>query len=180
VVRKKEEVSPPVKQKKKRISRKPPARGARVALKPGDVPLLRAEEYYKAIENRKGVGAPGWIPTKEIAAEIERLASMGMLLKNIAQGVGVSYDTWCIKRREYPELQESIDRGYKIHETRHLRALDNVAENGAPGAVQASIFKLKASHKYRDNDAAEDKDGNTRTPESIAKTILAAIRRLTE
>ena len=80
----------------------------------------------------------------------------------------------------YPEIAQAVRDGYKIHEMKHLRNLDDISDRKEGGAVQAAIFKLKATHLYMDKPELlipksadeEQKDTDERVVDTISSAIL--------
>ena len=97
---------------------------------------------------------PAWIPTPERIIEVEKLASRGLTKEQIADCLGIHYDTLNEKSKAYPEFAEAIKRG-------QASGIDQVAnslfENAMKGNVTAQIFFMKARAKWSDG-SNDDKE----------------------
>jgi hypothetical protein len=99
------------------------------------------------------VGRPPWIPSDENIKQVHKYASLGLTQQQIADCLGISINTYCEKKHEFPEFNEAIKRGMS-------KGIANVAEslveNATTGNVSAQIFYLKARAKWSDNAAIDD------------------------
>jgi hypothetical protein len=85
-------------------------------------------------------GRPSYTPTPEIIAQVEKLASQGLTLEQIAYVLGICTDTLCVKKNEYPELSEAIKRG----KAKGIAQITNkLHEKALEGDNTAMIFYLK-------------------------------------
>jgi len=117
---------------------------------------------------------------KEDIEKIKEMASHGMIQQNIASYFKATVPQWVSYKIMYPEIAQAVRDGYKIHEMRHLRNLDDISDKKEGGAVQAAIFKLKATHLYMDKPellipksaAEEQKDTDERVVDTISNAIL--------
>jgi len=99
-------------------------------------------------------GRPPWIPGKEAIEKVEEYASLGLTKEQIANCLGISYQTFNEKTKEYQEFSDAVKRGQD-------KGIAKVAEkliiNVNLGNVPAQIFYLKARAKWSDNDSADVK-----------------------
>lgn len=123
-------------------------------------------------------GRPKWIPTQEDFDNIESLASSGLTKQQIADALGICYDTLNEKSKEYSQFSGALKRG-------EAKGIANVAQNLIKnvenGNVTAQIFYLKCKAGWKETSVNEitGKDGgpveveNLSRPEKIEK--IAAI-----
>lgn len=86
--------------------------------------------------------------------EVERLASLGLTLEEIATGLGCSYETLNNRSKENTDIKEAIKRG-RLKSAEHV--VNKLMEQIDQGNVTATIFYLKAKCGWRDKDAIEVK-----------------------
>jgi len=110
-------------------------------------------------------GRPPWIPTKKILEEVESYAALGLTKEQIANCLGISYQTLNEKSKEYSEFAEAIKRGLDKGIARMANLLIKHAE---AGSVPSVIFFLKARAKWSDQNKDEDNDG---TKDLMSKLI---------
>ncbi len=97
-------------------------------------------------------GRPAWIPTKEILDKAEEYGELGMTKQQIADALGIAYQTLNEKTKEFEDFSEAIKRG-------QAKGIANVAsmlkESVDNGSVPAQIFYLKARAKWSDQNLEE-------------------------
>ena len=98
-------------------------------------------------ESKRGPGQPPWIPTKEIIEQVESYAALGLTKEQIADCLGISYQTLNEKTKEYADFSEAIKRGQSKGIARMANLLTKSADGGS---VPAQIFYLKARAKWSD------------------------------
>ena len=91
---------------------------------------------------------PGWIPTPERLEQVESYAALGLNKQQIADCLGIHYDTLNEKNKAYPEFSEALSRGQSKGIARMTNLLLKHAEAGNSSSV---IFYLKARAKWSDN-----------------------------
>lgn len=161
-----------VKEAKKQIITRPKPDGQKQkprAVSPKGKPLQRREEYLKG-----KVGAPAWVPTEGTLKEVERLAALGFHQKHIAPGIGISIETWCVKKKEYPQLAEAFERGKNKNLEGNLGCLERAQKSNNYGAA---IFMMRSSHGYQE-EPKEDLQNDGRDKEAVAERIREALRRI--
>ena len=107
---------------------------------------------------------------------IVQMAREGVKQSDIAQALGVSYQTFQRMRDEHEEVVNALRAGRTIEEDRLVGSLFTLAMKGN---VTAAIFLLKARHSYNDRggDAAEPRVNvqitlpGARSVEDYARTI---------
>lgn len=104
------------------------------------------------MSSERGRGKPPWIPTPEIMAEVEKLASRGMTKQQIADCLDISYQTLNEKSKEYDDFAEAIKRG-KAKGISHVT--NKLLENVDNANVTAQIFYLKCQAKWQEKDAMD-------------------------
>lgn len=122
---------------------------------------------------------------KDDIGKIKEMASRGMLQQNIASYFKASPHQWLHYKIMYPEIAEAMREGYKLHEMKHLTNLDDISDKKEGGAVQAAIFKLKATHLYMDKPELlipksveeEKKETDERVVDVISSAILGITKK---
>ena len=98
------------------------------------------------LKKRKG-GRPAFAVTPEIIAKVESLAARGMTSEQIADCLGISYQTLNEKSKIYAEFSDAIKQG-------KAKGIANVTaallKNVGTGNVAAQIFYLKCQAKWRE------------------------------
>lgn len=85
-------------------------------------------------------GRPPYVPTPEIIEQVEKLASQGLTLEQIAHVLGISYDTLNRRSKELSEFSEAIKRG----KAKGIAQITNkLHEKALEGDNTAMIFYLK-------------------------------------
>lgn len=87
------------------------------------------------------VGRPRWTPDKEAIEKVEALAAHGLTREQIADCLGISYQTLNEKCKEYSEFSDAFIKGKAKGIAQVTQAL---LKNVAKGNVTAQIFFLKA------------------------------------
>jgi len=82
-------------------------------------------------------------------AEVERLAGEGLAGYQVAQGLGVSYDTLARRIADTAEIAEALKRGQQAAIGKVESALYESAVKGNLGA-QVFFLKNRASDRWRD------------------------------
>jgi alpha-glucuronidase len=108
---------------------------------------------------RRKPGHPPIELTEEDIQKIESLAAKGLVQTEIAEALGICYDTFLQKKREYPQMIDAIKKG----RAKGIAAVSNALFNNAVQGnnVAAQIFYLKARAQWKDNQSVEltGKDG---------------------
>lgn len=108
---------------------------------------------------------------KEIdLAEVERLASIGLTMEQIAHNLGIATSTLYVRKNESPEFSEAIKRG----QAKGIEAVANkVFENAMAGNVPSALFYLKARAGWRDT-PLPDAESESDAPESVSLNVKDA------
>src|SRR5689334_20162178 len=99
------------------------------------------------------MGRPEWIPTPERLEKVKHYASIGLTKQQIADALGIHYDTLNEKSKHYPEFSEAIKLG-QAKGIAHVA--DKLTDNVNLGNVTAQIFFLKARANWSDNSALQE------------------------
>ncbi len=86
------------------------------------------------------MGRPKWIPTPEICAEANDLASKGLTVSQICDCLNISETTFYERQQEYAEFADAIKKGRSIGMQVITNALFEKAKSGDNTAM---IFYLK-------------------------------------
>jgi DNA-binding XRE family transcriptional regulator len=103
-------------------------------------------------EIKNPVGRPAWTPTKKEIDDAEAYASRGLTKEQIAECLGIHYDTLNEKSKLYPEFSDAIKRG-KAKGIAHVAS--NLMKNIENGSVPAQIFWLKVNAKWKETEVVE-------------------------
>jgi len=83
-----------------------------------------------------------WKPTEEILAQIEQYASQGLTQEQIAYNVGITPQTFSLKKHDFPELDSAIKKG----KAQGMQIVTNkLFEKIKGGNLIAMIFFLKCN-----------------------------------
>jgi DNA-binding XRE family transcriptional regulator len=115
------------------------------------------------------MGRPAWVPTAEAIEKVEGYAALGLTKEQIANCLGISYQTLNEKSKEYPEFAEAIKTGLDKGIARMANLLIKHAE---AGSVPSVIFFLKARAKWSDQNLDE--------VEKTIKNELDAVREMVQ
>lgn len=105
-------------------------------------------------QETRPVGRPKWIPTPEILTRIENYKKRGITEYSIANLVGCSPATFAIRKREFPELVEALQRGESAGADEITAKLWEIAMNDKHRS-QASILMFLAKSKYGFSDSVQ-------------------------
>ncbi len=94
-------------------------------------------------------GRPPFEITDEVLADVERMASLGLVHEQIAHNLGIHVGTLYEKKKEYSEFSEAIKRGKALGLDKVANALFNNATES--NNTSAQIFYLKARGGWNDN-----------------------------
>jgi len=95
--------------------------------------------------------AKKWIPTKEILEQLEHWASEGMTEGSMAKAVGLKPNTFSLKKRDFPEMGEAINRGKQDDEALCMNRLRMLAfDDKFRGNLTALIFYGKVRFGWND------------------------------
>lgn len=109
-------------------------------------------------------GRPKFIPTPEICAKAEKLASRGLTVEQIARSLGVSETTVYDRQAEYPDFMKAIKDG----RAKGLAAVSNALyEKAVAGDNTAMIFYLK----NRDRESWGDRPEGGNSADDAAKAL---------
>lgn len=104
--------------------------------------------------------AAKWIPTKEMLDNIYDMALRGVTQESIARIVGLAPTTFSSKRKEFPELDETIRKAQSAGEEEVVGYLWNIIRDPKHKShFPALLFYLKTKHRWRETDAQEEKPG---------------------
>lgn len=98
------------------------------------------------------VGKPPWIPSQEDIKKAEEYATLGLTKLQIANCLGISYQTLNEKTKEYEDFADAVKRG---QDKGIAMVAAKLVNNVNLGNVSAQIFYLKARAKWSDNDSAD-------------------------
>jgi|SRR6478736_5967279 len=115
------------------------------------------------------MGRPEWIPTPETLEKVEGYAALGLTKEQIASCLGISYQTFNEKTKEYSEFSDAVKRGLDKGIARMANLLIKHAEGGN---VPSVIFFLKARAKWSDQNIEE--------VEKAIKNELNAVREMVQ
>ena len=102
--------------------------------------------------------------------EVERLASFGLTLDQVALALGIAQSTLYAKKAENTEFSEAIKRG----QAKGIHAVANkLFDNAMGGNVTAQLFYLKARAQWRDTPPPE-KESDTDTPSGVDVSVKDA------
>ena len=87
-------------------------------------------------------------PPADAAEVVLKLASKGISEINIARALGVTYKTWALWRKAYPDIEEARKIGRGIE---HDQLFDTLFSKAKGGNITACIFLLKTRHGYIEN-----------------------------
>lgn len=93
---------------------------------------------------------PTWTPSQTDLEKIERWTSEGMTETSIAAAFGITRRTFWKKKKDHPEIQESIDNGKTKDEQLCVNRLREFAFSDNKNALSALIFYMKARHNWDD------------------------------
>lgn len=100
--------------------------------------------------------------------EVERLASLGLTMEQIAASLGISRTTLQTRKRESEQFAQAIEKG-------QAKGISEVANalwcNATGGNVTAQIFFLKARAKWKDRHEGEPEDGDEAQPVSVTVEV---------
>lgn len=115
------------------------------------------------------MGRPAWIPTPEIMEQVESYASRGLTKEQVADCLGISYQTLNEKTKEYSEFAEALKKG-RSKGIAHVANM--LIKNAELGNASAQIFFLKAVAKWSDQNIEE--------AEKAIKNELNAVREMVQ
>lgn len=115
------------------------------------------------------MGRPAWEPTPHRLEQVESYAALGLTKEQIADCLGICYDTLNEKQKAYPEFSEALKRGLSKGIARAAQLLIKHAESGS---VPSVIFFLKARAKWSDQNLEE--------VEKTIKNELDAVREMVQ
>lgn len=115
--------------------------------------LAQQEQQPKKKTTRKA-GKPPWIPTAATLTDVEKYASLGLKLEQIASCIGIHVATLCKKKNQYDELNEAIKKG-------KAKAIAAAARTVVEAAtidknLTAAIFFLKCHGGWREKEAEKE------------------------
>jgi hypothetical protein len=110
------------------------------------------------------MGRPAWIPDQDAIEKVESLAARGMTKEQIADCLGIHYDTLNEKCKTYAEFSDAIKRGT-------AKGIANVTaalmRNVSKDNVTAQIFYLKCKGDWK-----EAKDGLDTEDKSLMQKLI--------
>ena len=103
--------------------------------------------------------------------EVQKLASRGLSLEQIAAALGFSVKTLARKRAEMSELSEAIEKG----RAQGINTIANALfENAEKGNVTAQIFFLKARAQWKDKHEESLDDSEDPAPVKVEVMVRDA------
>lgn len=103
--------------------------------------------------------------------EVERLASLGLSMEQIAASMGLGTRTLERRKAELAEVAEAIKRG----QAQGIGTIANcLFENAKGGNVTAQIFFLKARAQWKDKHEADDGQDGEAQPVKVEVTVRDA------
>ncbi len=114
------------------------------------------------------VGRPKWIPPK--IDDVEALATRGLTEKQIAEALGVCYDTLNERKKEFPEFSAAIKRG----KAKGIGVIaSKLYQSAVKGSLGAQIFFLKCQGGWKETNVHElqGKDGKE-LPAPMATVVV--------
>jgi hypothetical protein len=119
------------------------------------------------------MGRPPWIPTKEILEQVETYASRGLTKQQIADCLGIHYDTLNEKSKAYPDFSEAI----KIGQAKGIAHVANLLITSAEQMnVSAQIFYLKSRAKWSDQNLEEVKDAIKNELDNVREMVQQCMK----
>jgi hypothetical protein len=85
-------------------------------------------------------GRPKWKPSKENLEQVEGWAAAGATGKQIAEALGISFETLRVSKKRYPAFLAAVKRG---EAKGLLEAVKNLRDLRLSGNLGATIFYLK-------------------------------------
>lgn len=119
-------------------------------------------------------GRPPFEITKEVIEIAESYASRGLNREQIADALGISYQTLNEKTKENSDFSDAIKRG-KAKGIAHVA--NNLLKNVDNGNVTAQIFFLKCHAKWKETSIVEH-TGEDGKPIKLEQTQISAQDRL--
>ena len=105
-------------------------------------------------EVNKG-GRPKWIPKETDYQLIEDWCAEGINEGAIAMKLGIAPNTFALKKKEFPKIQDAINKGKFRDEELCVNLLRQIAfDFNHKGQMTALIFYLKSRHQNYDRPAA--------------------------
>jgi DNA-binding XRE family transcriptional regulator len=118
------------------------------------------EEMEETVETVTGenkpksnAGRPAWIPSEEELEKVVKLASQGMTQAQIADCLGIAYQTISGKKKEFPELDEAIKKGKALGISYVTNKL--MAKVGAMDTTSI-LFYLKCQAGWKEASAMDE------------------------
>lgn len=94
-------------------------------------------------------GRPAWIPSPEILSQIEGMAGRFLKEEQMASLLGIANTTFVEKKKEFPELSESIKRGRaKVA----INISNKLYEQAMAGNTSILIFLAKSVIGLKENE----------------------------
>lgn len=98
------------------------------------------------------MGRPPWEPTQERIDQVESYAALGLNKEQIADCMGICYDTLNEKQKAFPAFAEALKKGKSKG---IARAANLLLKHAEMGSVPSVIFYLKAQAKWSDQNIEE-------------------------
>lgn len=97
-------------------------------------------------------GRPKWMPTEENLEQVRLMASRGLTKEQIADSLGISYQTFNERTKEIPEFLEAI----KIGQALGIKQISNALFSSAKsGNTTAQLFYLKCRAGWKETQVNE-------------------------
>lgn len=111
---------------------------------------------------------PLWEMTKSRIRKVEEYAAAGLTKEQIADCLGIHYDTLNEKCKAYPEFSSALKRG----KSKGLKLYaDLLMKNAKKGNAASTIFYLKAQGKWNDQSIDEMKDAIKNELNEVRKIV---------
>ena len=99
---------------------------------------------------------PKWECTPEILERVADMAAKGVTEASIARNVGLSPTTFSQKKKEFPQLEETIKNASSKGEEEVVGYLWNIIRDPKnKNHFSACLFYLKTKHRWRETDQQE-------------------------
>lgn len=104
------------------------------------------------MSKKSNAGRPKWIPTQKTFKLVEMYASQGLTKEQIADCLGISYQTLNEKSKEYSEFSDAFKKGHAIG----IQSVSNkLFEKALNGDLTAAIFYLKCRAGWSEKTSIE-------------------------
>lgn len=114
--------------------------------------MSKKKKFKKPILKEEKRGRPEWIPNEETLKTVESLAAQGLTKEQIANCLGISYQTLNEKSKEYSDFSDAIKRG----SAKGIATISNALFSSAKtGNTTAQLFYLKCRGGWKETQVNE-------------------------